>query len=1060
MNYFTEDVLEQSCIEIFESLGYEYRFGPDLAPDGLSAERANYLDVVLKDRLFVNLNKINAGMPAEAINEAVKKVLHLDSPSMLINNKTFHKYITDGIDVSFRENGAEKHKKVYLFDTADIDNNNFLVVNQFTVIEKHDRRPDLVVFINGIPVSVIELKSASDEEATIEKAYNQIKTYQNDIPALFHYNAFSIISDGINAKAGTVTSNQEWFKMWRTDDGVKIAPVAVPQYDTLIRGIFVKERIIDILRSSILFQADDKDSYVKIMTGYHQYFAVRKAIERTKEAISEHGDRKIGVIWHTQGSGKSLLMVFYAGGLIRELDNPTLVFITDRNDLDQQLFNTFSKSADILRQTPIQANSRKTLREMLDRESGGVLFTTIQKFTPDEDEDIMPVLCTRTNVIVIADEAHRSQYGLKSRTSEAGEIKYGYAKYMREAMPNASFIGFTGTPIEFEDKSTPAVFGNYIDIYDMTRAVEDKSTVKIYYENRIIKLNLDDSISMDDLDDEIDELTEGHEEYTRNKLKSKWGRLEAVVGADARVKQLALDIVDHFETRQKSMFGKAMIVCMSRRICIDLYKEITALNPDWHSEDKKKGKIKIVMTGSASDPQEWQKHVGNKPDREDLAKRFKDVKDELKLVIVRDMWLTGFDVPSLNAIYIDKPMKGHNLMQAIARVNRVFKDKEAGLVVDYIGIAEPLKKALKEYTDSDKKEVGIDTAQAIAVMLEKYEIVKQMFHGYNYIQKIKGSDKDRIYAIIEGMNHIFGTDLKNPGMKQDFMKFTIELAKSHGLCSATKEGKEIDFEVSYFKAVKASIVKLETDDLTKKKKLTFEEINARMKQMVSNSIVSEEVIDIFTPTGLKQPDLSIMSDEFLEEVRNMKLKNLAVELLKRLIDGRIKLAARKNLVQSEKFSEKLKRALLQYQNKAITNLEVIEALIKMAKDFDKMRKEGEILGLNEDEKAFYDALTKDVSVKDFMSDEILKQIAHELTESIRSSITVDWQVKESARANMRKNIKRLLKKYKYPPEQTKGAIDTVIRQVELMCNNENEYNGYEPYRYKPVTVHWSQVADK
>ena len=1054
MNYFTEDGLEKSCIEIFESLGYEYQFGPNISPDGMFRERESYLDVVLKDRLVSSLKRINAGVPDEAINEAVKKVLHLDSPSMLINNKTFHKFVTDGIDVSFREYGAEKHKKVYLFDISDIGNNNFLAVNQFTVIEKHDRRPDIVIFVNGIPVSVIELKSASVEEATTEKAYHQIKTYQSDIPTLFYYNAFSIISDGINAKVGTVTSNQEWYKMWRTVDGVNIEPVTVPQYDTLIRGLFDRERLLDILRSSILFQADDKDSYIKIMTGYHQYFGVKKAILNTKKAISETGDRKIGVIWHTQGSGKSLLMVFYAGGLIRELDNPTLIFLTDRNDLDQQLFSTFSKSADILRQNPIQADSRRTLREMLDRESGGVLFTTIQKFTPGEDEDIMPVLCTRRNVIVIADEAHRSQYGLKSVTKDSGAIKYGYAKYMREALPNASFIGFTGTPIEFEDKSTPAVFGNYIDIYDMTRAVEDKSTVKIYYENRIIKLNLDDSINFDELDDEIDELTEGHEEYTRNKLKSKWGRLEAVVGALPRVKQLAEDIVDHFEARQKNMFGKAMVVCMSRRICIDLYNEIIKLRPDWHSEDKDKGKIKIVMTGSASDPAEWQKHIHNKPDRDELAKRFKDVKDELKLVLVRDMWLTGFDVPSLNAIYIDKPMKGHNLMQAIARVNRVFKDKEAGLVVDYIGIAEPLKKALKEYTDSDKKEVGIDTAQAIAVMLEKYEIVKGMFHGYDYISKIKGSDRDRIHAIIGGMNHIFGL---GENVKLDFMKFTIELAKSHGLCAATKEGRAIDFEASYFKAVKASIVKLETDDLIKKKKLTFEEINARMKQMVSNSIISEEVIDILEATGLKRPDFSIMSDEFLEEVRSMKLKNLAVELLKRLVEDRIKIASRKNLVQSEKFSDKLKRALLQYQNKAITNLEVIEALIKMAKDFEAMKKEGEILGLNEDEKAFYDALTKDVTVKDFMSDEILKKIAHELTESIRNSITVDWQVKESARANMRRNIKRLLKKYKYPPEQTNGAIETVIKQVELMCK-ENEFD--EPFRYGLTPQYMSQVAEK
>jgi len=1053
MNYFTEDVLEQSCIEIFESMGYEYKFGPDISMDGDYPERDSYLDVVLKDRLFKNLRKINKDLPVEALNEAMKKILYLDSPSMLINNKTFHKYITDGIDISFRDNGAEKHRKVYLFDTKNIENNNFLVVNQFTVIKKHDRRPDLVIFINGLPISVIELKSASDEEATTEKAYNQIKTYQNEIPSLFHYNAFSIISDGINAKVGTITSNQEWFKMWRTEDGENISPVTIPQYDTLIKGIFDKERIVDILKSSILFQSNDNESYTKIMAGYHQYFGVKKAIERTKSAISETGDRKIGVIWHTQGSGKSLLMVFYAGGLIRELDNPTLIFITDRNDLDQQLFTTFSKSSDMLRQNPIQANSRKTLREMLDRVSGGVLFTTIQKFTPGEDEDIMPVLCTRKNVIVVADEAHRSQYGLKSRTTEDGEIKYGYAKYMREALPNASFIGFTGTPIEFEDKSTPAVFGNYIDVYDMTRAVEDKSTVKIYYENRIVKLNLDESINLEELDDEIDELTEGHEDYTRNKLKSKWGRLEAVVGAEPRIKKLALDIVDHFESRQKNMFGKAMIVGMSRRICLDLYNEIITLRPDWHSDDKDKGKIKVVMTGSASDPESWQKHVGNKSDRDDLSKRFKDVKDELKLVIVRDMWLTGFDVPSLNAIYIDKPMKGHNLMQAIARVNRVFKDKEAGLVVDYIGIAESLKRALKEYTDSDKKEVGIDTAEAIAVMLEKYEIVKQMMHGYDYTEKIKGSNTDRIRAIVEGMNHIFG---QNESVKQDYLKFTMELAKAHGLCSATDEGKKIDYEVSYFKAVKASIIKLEKDDLTKKKKLTFTEINARMKQMVSNSIVSEEVIDIFDASGLKRPELSIMSDEFLEEVRNMKMKNLAVELLKRLIDGKIKITSRKNLVQSEKFSDKLKKAILQYQNKAITNFEVIEALIKIAKEFEEMQKEGDKLGLNEDEKAFYDALTNDITVKDFMDDEILKKIAHELTVSINKSITVDWQVKESARANMRRTIKRLLKKYKYPPEQTKGAVEIVIKQVELMCKGNDDDN---VFRYKETPISYNQVAE-
>jgi len=1040
MNFFTEDILEQSCIEIFQSMGYEYQFGPDISKDGDYPERESYQTIILQDRLTQSLTRINKSLPIVAINEAIRKIINLDnSPSMLINNKTFHKYITDGIDVSYRDkekNSTERNGKIYLFDFENERNNDYLVINQYTVIEKHDRRPDLVIFINGLPISVIELKSASDEEATIEKAFNQIKTYQIDIPSLFNYNAFNIISDGINAKVGTITSNYEWYKGWRTEDGENIAPLNIPQYDTLIKGIFPKKRILDIISNNILFQDSDNESFVKILTGYHQYFGVKKAIIKTKKAISEKGDRKIGVVWHTQGSGKSLLMVFYAGGLIRELDNPTLVVITDRNDLDSQLFTTFSKSKDILRQTPVQANSRKKLRELLNnKESGGVIFTTIQKFTPGEDEDVMPVLTARKNVILIADEAHRSQYGLKAHTkADTGEIKFGYAKYMREALPNASYIGFTGTPIEFEDKSTPAVFGDYIDIYDMTRAVEDKSTVKIYYENRIIKLNLDETIDLEEVDYEIEEMMIGHEEYTKNKMKTKWGKLEAVVGAPSRVKELAKDILTHFEAREKNIFGKSMIVCMSRKICVDLYEEIKKIRPDWHDEDDTKGKIKIMMTGSASDPKNWQQHIGNKQKKDLLANRMKDNKDELKLVIVRDMWLTGFDVPSLNTIYIDKPMKGHNLMQAIARVNRVFKDKDSGLVVDYIGIAESLKKALKQFTDSDKKEVGIDTSQAIAIMLEKYEIIRDIFNGFDYQTKISGTNRERISAIAEGMNHIFELDKNRKDLKKDFIQFTVELAKSHGLCSATEEGKKIDLEVSYFKALKASIIKLEKG-IVIQKKLTFTEINARLKQILSNSVISEEVIDVFDATGLKKPELSILSEEFLNEVRNMKLKNLAVELLKKLLEGKLKSISRSNLVQSEKFSEKLKKAMNQYNNKALTNIEVLEALIKMAKDFESMENEGNNLGLTNDEKAFYDALTKDDIVKELMKDDkILIKIAQDLSDTIRKSVTVDWQVKESARAHMRKVIKRLLKKHGYPPSKSKEAVDIVIKQVELMCS--------------------------
>lgn len=1062
---FTEDFLEEAAIEILQELGYEYVFAPDISCDGEYPERKDYREVFLEQRVKDALFRINRDLPAEALEDAYRQIITFNSPMLEENNRYFHKLLVEGIEVSYKEKDVIRTKRAYIIDFDDMDgkksNNEFLVVNQFTIIENEERRPDLILFINGIPVVVIELKSASDENVGIENAYNQIQTYKRDIPSLFNYNAFCILSDGINAKAGTITSNEERFMNWRSIDGETVEPLSKPQYEVLFYGMLAKERLLDIIKNFLLFQeskeeekdADgnkigDKKTIIKILAAYHQYFAVKKAIEKTKEATREDGDRKIGVIWHTQGSGKSFSMVFYTAGLVRELNNPTIVVITDRNDLDDQLFSTFAKSQDILRQTPKQADVRKLTNEqkkqqakenskeinglfdlLNDRESGGIIFTTIQKFKPEEGE--MPALTKRKNVIIIADEAHRSQYGLDAKTDmKTGEVKYGYAKYLRDALPNASFIGFTGTPIDLEDRSTTAVFGHCIDTYDMTRAVEDEATVKIYYENRIIKLETDEE-ELIKIDEEFEEVTEGQEDFEREKNKTKWSRLEAIVGSPNRVKKLAEDIVNHYEEKSKTIDGKAMIVCMSRRICVDLYDEIIKLRPDWHDDDVNKGKIKVVMTGSASDNERLQKHVGGKQRRDTLAKRMKDNADELKIVIVRDMWLTGFDVPSMHTMYIDKPMKGHNLMQAIARVNRVFKDKSGGVVVDYLGILESLKNALKEYTDGDKKNTGIDTSVAISIMLEKLEILQGMMYGFDYSKYMGTSQKERIRAITGGMDFILGKPEED---QKEFKKISVELAKAHSLCAATEDGKAKALEVSYFKAVKASLAKLKEKDAVKKSK---KEIEARVNQMLERSIISEDVIDVFDAMGLKRPDVSILSEEFLDEVREMKHKNLAVEMLKKLLEGNIKSMEKRNLVKSERFSEKLKKALNKYRNQAITNAEVIEELIRMAHEMKKAREEEKDLGLNEDEIAFYDALTADEVVKDFMEDETLKKIAQELTFAIKNNITIDWSVRKSAQAGMRRIIKRLLKKYDYPPEQAKNALKVVMRQAEKMCGNVN-----------------------
>lgn len=1057
---FNEDTLEQASLEILQSLGYDYIHGKELSPSAEFPERESYRDVILKERVRNALFTINNGFPHDALEQAYRQIIAFNSPSLEENNKYFHNLMVNGIDVSFKEGNNIRTKKAYIVDFENPDNNEFLAVNQFTVVGNENKRPDIVIFVNGIPLVVIELKNASDENVGIEDAYNQIQTYKKDIQALFNYNAFCVLSDGINAKVGTITSNIERYMNWRTVDGENVAPLTMPQYDVLINGMFPKERLLDIIKNFILFQNDSKDIKdedgnkigesqvtIKILSGYHQYFAVKKAVEKTRIATAEEGDRKIGVIWHTQGSGKSFSMVFYTGNLIREFNNPTIVVLTDRNDLDEQLFNTFAKSQELLGEEPKRADKRMLSEEdklanvsskdnskvkyglfdlLNGRASGGIIFTTIQKFKPEDGE--MPVLTDRKNVIVIADEAHRSQYGLDAETSSEGAIKYGYAKYLRDALPNASFIGFTGTPIEFEDKSTPMVFGDYIDIYDMTQAVDDGATVKIYYENRIIKLESDNE-ELKRIDEEFEELSEGYEEEQKEKMKGKFSKLEAIVGSPNRIKQLAADIVNHYEEKSKAIKGKAMIVCMSRKICVKLYDEIEKIRPEWCSDDVDKGKIKVVITGSSSDDAALQKHVGGKSRRDILARRMKDNKDELEIVIVRDMWLTGFDVPSMHTMYVDKPMKGHNLMQAIARVNRVFKNKCGGVVVDYIGILESLKKALKQYTDSDKGNTGIDSSKAIALMQEKLELLREIMYRYDYSEFSNGTPRSRMNAIVGGMNFILGLSEE---AQKDFKLLCVELAKAHSLCAATEEAREVAIEVSYFKAVKASLMKLTQKGFQKK---TKKEIEDRVNQLLERSIISEEVIDVFDALNLKQPDVSILSEEFLEEIKEIKHKNLAVEMLKKLLEGNIKLMEKSNVVKSEKFSEKLQKSLNKYKNQAITNAEVIEELIRMANELKEARAFEEDLGLSEDEIAFYDALTDDEIVKEVMSDEILKKIAQELSDTIRKQVNVDYNVRANLQAGMRSTVKRLLKKYDYPPKQARRALEIVMRQTELMSEN-------------------------
>ena len=1031
MNKFNEDQLEQAGINWFKELNYTYMNGYEISPGGKYQERESHKEVVLEERLRNALYSINSDIPNKAIESAIREVLIPKEPSMIENNRNFHEMVTDGIDVEYeRKDGSIKYDKVWLFDKEEKKNNDWLVVNQFTVQEgEYTRRPDIVVFVNGLPLVVMELKSAVAENATINTAYNKLQNYKDQIPSLFTYNEILVISDGHNARAGTITSNIERFMTWRTVDG-EVASKEIPELEVLIKGIFDRERFLELVHNFILFQ-DDGLNITKIFAAYHQYHAVRKAINSTEHAMGDEGDRRIGVIWHTQGSGKSLSMVFYSGKLVLGMDNPTIVVITDRNDLDDQLFSTFSKSSQLLRQKPKQADSREDLKDLLSVESGGIVFTTIQKF----EEGDSP-LTERENVIVIVDEAHRSQYGFDpniKQIDDKAETKYGYAKYMRDALPNASYIGFTGTPIDLIGRNTTGVFGGYIDIYDMTRAVEDEMTVKIYYESKIVQVDISEEKKRE-LDREIDNLTDGLTEESKNNYMSKNSTIEAVIGSDDRLETVAEELVNHFEERQEAILGKGMIVTVSRAVAANLYNKITDIRPEWHHEDDDKGGIKVVMSGSSDDPKELQPHIRPKHERKVIEKRLKDPDDELKLVIVCDMWLTGFDVPPLHTMYIDKPLKGHTLMQAIARVNRVYRDKPGGLIVDFIGIADALKKALNSYTESDRKQTAIDTEEAVKELLKEYEIVKDLFYQFDYKRFFEAKPEDKMRIITEATEHILSLDEDPAGTGEErFIRHVNRLSKAYALCSTREEALEISEDIAFFKAVKTAIKKHFSDGES-----SPEEVNGAINQMVSKAIASDGVIDIFEGTNI-DPDMSILSEEFLEEVKHLQQKNIAARTLEQILKTKVKKMARQNLVKSKRFSEMLNETLNKYRNRAIETRHVIEELIKLAREMNKAQEEENDLGLNKDEVAFYDALgVNDAAVK-VMGDETLKKIAVELTETIRNSTTIDWSSREDIKANIRVQVKRLLRKYDYPPDKQKEAIETVMEQAELMCDNQGEF---------------------
>jgi type I restriction enzyme R subunit len=1076
MTRITENIIETFAIELLDKLGYEYVYAPNIAHDSENPERDSYAQVLLITRLQSAVRKINPNIPPDAQIEAIKEIQRITSPELLTNNEIFHRLLTEGIPVSKRVDGDDRGDRVWLIDFKNPFNNDFVAANQFTIIENgNNKRPDVILFINGIPLIVIELKNAADENTTINSAFKQIETYKTIIPSLFTYNGFVIISDGLEAKAGTVSSGFSRFMSWKSADGKAEASHLVSQLETLIQGMLNKETLIDLIRHFIVFEKSKKEdpesgittiSTVKKLAAYHQYYAVNRAVESTLRAsgytLSKEtplsmamespesygvpgvknqpiGDRKGGVVWHTQGSGKSLSMVFYTGKIVLALDNPTILVITDRNDLDDQLFDTFAASKQLLRQEPVQADDRNQLKELLKVASGGVVFATVQKFQPEEG-NVYELLSDRKNIVVIADEAHRTQYGFKAKTIDAKDgkgnvvgkkIVYGFAKYMRDALPNATYLGFTGTPIENTDVNTPAVFGNYVDIYDIAQAVEDGATVRIYYESRLAKVNLsEEGKKIIQEHEDFEKLIEWEsEEYAdaSQRAKAKWTQLEALVGSENRIKIIAKDIVTHFEQRQEVFEGKGMIVTMSRRIAADLYDAIIGIKPEWHSTDLNKGVLKVVMTSASADGPKIAKHHTSKEQRRTLAERMKNPDDELQLVIVRDMWLTGFDAPSMHTLYIDKPMKGHNLMQAIARVNRVYKDKPGGLIVDYLGIAADLKKALAFYSDAGGKgDPTILQEQAVQLMLEKLEVVSQLFHGFEYENYFEANTSKKLSLILSAEEHILGLE----DGKRRYINEVTALSKAFAIAIPHDQAMDAKDEVSFFQAVKARLAKFDGTGSGR----TNEEIETTIRQVIDKALVSEKVIDVFDAAGIKKPDISILSEEFLLELKGMEHKNVALEVLKKLLNDEIKARAKKNLVTSRTLMEMLENSIKKYHNKILTAAEVIEELINLSKDIVQMDNEAKAMGLTDFEYAFYTAVANNDSARELMQQDKLRELAVVLTETIRQNASIDWTIKESVKAKLKVAVKRILRKYGYPPDMQILATETVLKQAELIAN--------------------------
>jgi type I restriction enzyme R subunit len=1063
----TENTIEQFAIELLERLGYQYIYAPDIAPDGEKPERNSYEDVLLTGRLQNAVRRINPNIPIDAQEEAIKEIQRINSPELIANNEAFHRMLTEGINVTYQKDGHDRGDLVWLIDFETPENNEFIVANQFTVIENGvNKRPDVILFVNGIPLVVIELKNPADENATIKSAFKQLQTYKAAIPSLFTYNGIMVISDGLEAKAGSLSADFSRFMAWKSADGKEEASNLVSQMETLINGMLNKKTLLDLIRHFIVFEKSKKEdtktgqitiTTIKKIAAYHQYYAVNRAVESTLRAAGyppekktpvsmvmespesygvpgvknqPKGDRKGGVVWHTQGSGKSLSMVFFTGKIVLAMDNPTVLVITDRNDLDDQLFDTFAASTQLLRQEPKQAQNREDLKEKLKVASGGVIFSTIQKFQPEEG-NVYETLSERENIVVIADEAHRTQYGFQAKLDkETGAIKYGFAKYMRDALPNATYIGFTGTPIEKDDKNTPAVFGNYIDVYDIAQAVEDGATVPIYYESRLAKVNLSEEGKQ--LVEELEEDLKQEDLTETQKAKAKWTQLEALIGSQNRIKNIANDIVTHFEARQEVFDGKGMIVTMSRRIAAELYDEIIKIRPQWHSDDLDKGVIKVVMTSASSDGPKIAIHHTTKQQRKMLADRMKDPDDELKLVIVRDMWLTGFDVPMLHTLYIDKPMQGHNLMQAIARVNRVYKDKPGGLVVDYLGIASDLKKALSFYSDSGGKgDPAVLQEQAVALMLEKLEVVSQMFHGFPYEDYFEADTSKKLSIILSAEEHILSLE----DGKKRYINEVTALSKAFAIAIPHEQAMDVKDEVAFFQAVKARLAKFDRTDSGK----TDEEIETTIRQVIDKALVSEQVIDIFDAAGIKKPDISILSEEFLLELKGMEHKNVAMEVLKKLLNDEIKIRSRKNLVKSRTLMEMLENSIKKYHNKILTAAEVIEELIELSKEIVAMDKQAEELGLSDFEYAFYTAVADNKSARELMGKDKLRELAVVLTERVKANASIDWTIKESVKAKLKVIIKRTLRQYGYPPDMQKLATETVLKQAELIANEITYY---------------------